>query len=267
MISLFKISLACVAMIAALSWFVFGSSMSSVIGTALDRTKLSIEQELGDEFQLDRAQREIERASEQIARQRVRVAELRVGCSELHEQIVESRSEQEHLKDVFLGLDDAWARSDDGRRYVAFQGKMVGGELLQEEVLRTATKLRQSSATLEMKNQLLETRKSSLKVAERHLREIDQRRQKVALALETSRVDLECVRLLQQATGHDVEISALASAEEITRSVGRELRVQREMANLETPSATLDLIEVSSHASLTKAREISGKSSQLAQGG
>jgi hypothetical protein len=263
--SLFKTSIVGLVVAVATSWLIFGSSLGSVIGTAMDRTRTTIEQELGDEFQLDRAQRELERAEEQIARQRVRVAELRVGCAELEEELTEGRLRQRHLKESFRGLDDAWSRSDEGRRYVALEGEMVGGAHLHSEVVKTANTLRQQSATLDMQGQLLATRRSSLEVAERHLREIDQRRQAVALALETSRVDLECVRLLQQATGRDVEASALASAEEITRSVGRELRVQREMANLAAPNPTLDLLEGSDHASIARAREIAGKNARIAR--
>ena len=261
MFSVVKTSVICFVLISVASWFVFGNSIGSVVGTALDRTRSTIEQELGDEFQLDRAQRELDRAQEQIARQRVRVAELRVGCEELEKDIAAKRSEQRHLKDVFLGMDDAWSRSDDGRRYVAFQGEMVGGHALKSELMQVANKLRQTSVTLDMKSQLFETRKASLEVAERHLREIDERRQVVAMALETSRVDLECVRLLQQATGRDVEVSALASAEEITRSVGRELRVQRELANLGSAESVNSLLEGSDHLSLARARDISGKKS------
>ena len=225
-------------------YFLFGDSMISVGETVLHRTRTNMTKELGEGFRLDQAEMELSKADGAIHEQRRRVAELRVGSTEYNDEISSLSSRLDRMKVAFKSLDEAWERSGSGLRPVSVRGKLTQPVEIQSELERVAATIQKDMATLENRKQVQQARGEALRQATSHLTEIQRRRERVQLALDTSRVDLECVRLLQEAVGTDVNASELASAEGIVRQVSRELKVQRETANLGITSDVLqDLLQ------------------------
>ena len=80
--------------------------------------------------------------------------------------------------------------------------------------------------------------------AKKQLASIQQRLGKLELALETSRVDAECVRLLNASVGTDVDASQLAFAEDVLKDVDRDLRQQRVALNMMSGQPGSELVHM-----------------------
>lgn len=239
--------------------------MISVGETMLHRTRANMTKELGEGFRLDQAEMELSKADDAIHEQRRRVAELQVGSTEYSDEIARLTSRIDRSKVAFRTLDEAWERTGSGLRPVSVRGKLTQPIEIQSELERVAATIQKDMATLENRKQVQQARSEALKQATSHLNEIQQRRERVQLALDTSRVDLECVRLLQEAVGTDVNASDLALAEGIVREVSRELKVQRETANLGIKSDVLqDLLQQQPNEAVDQVRAMLDKPVALA---
>ena len=230
--------------LATAGWFLFGSNFGSVLDTAFARTRTEMNLKLGEDFRLDQATMELKNADQEIVEQQRRVAELRVSCDELKDEVQTLSARHKQQVKMFHALDDALSRSGNGTRPVAFRSQMVDPNALNTEIQSCSMQVKTTTQRLEVRKQLLKTRLAALDQASGFLSDIKKRRDRVQLAIETSRIDLESVRLLQQASGTDIDASALASAENLAREVSRELRIQRETTNLATegriPNSLMD---------------------------
>jgi hypothetical protein len=100
---------------------------------------------------------------------------------------------------------EALARTGGGARPVAYRSRLTPASDLENSLERVALIITASTSRLEARNAVLESQEAALETAEQMLREIRNRRERVAMAIESSRIDLESVRLLQSATGEDVD--------------------------------------------------------------
>ncbi|MDB4775581.1 hypothetical protein OAG62_00505 [bacterium] len=217
------------ATVTGLGWFLFGSDLPVVMDTAIARTRNDVKDTLGSEFRLDQASQQLGRADEEILDQEARVAELRVSCQDLKEEVGTLSQAVNKAERDFVALDAAWQRSGEGTRAVSYRSRMTDPAVIDETLQRTALRATSFKRRLETRQQVLANHAQALEKADRMLREIRTRREKVALTIENSRIDLESVRLLQASTGTDVRASALANAEQFARDLSKDLRVQREV--------------------------------------
>ena len=250
-----------VSMIAG--WLLFGASLKSVAETAIHRARADVRSNLGDDFKLSQAEVELSKADGDIKAQQKRVAELRVSVQEQHEEIDRLQQAVQGQEQSFQTLDAAWSRTGEGTRAVAVRGQFTEPQVIQAQLANVAAHIKKNRTSLDARSQLMGAREQALQQAEKHLVQIQQRRNRVEVALEMSRVDFECVRLLQDSIGNDVDASSLAAAEKITNEVAHDLRVQREAANLSyedySTGADLTLIEQSSDQNIAEVRAMLSK--------
>ena len=220
------------ATVTGFGWVLFGSDLPVVMDTAIARTRNDVKDTLGSEFRLDQAGQQLGRADEEILDQEGRVAELRVSCQDLKEEVRTLSQAVEKAERDFVALDTAWQRSGEGVRAVSYRSRMTDPAVIDESLQRTALRATSFKRRLETREQVLANHSLALEKADRMLREIRTRREKVALTIENSRIDLESVRLLQASTGNDVHASALANAEQFARELSKDLRVQREVVTV-----------------------------------
>lgn len=246
MIRLAAILIVSLASVGGFGWLLFGPDLPVVMDTAIARTRSDVKDTLGSEFRLDQAAQQLSRADEEILEQENRVAELRVSCRDLKEEVRSLSQSVKKTEKEFIALDHAWQRSGEGTRAVSYRSRMTDPAVIDESLQRVALKATSFKSRLETRNQVLENHTQALEQADRMLREIRTRRERVALTIENGRIDLESVRLLQASTGHDVKASALANAEEFARAVSKELRVQREVVTVHGEARTgMSLTDVS----------------------
>ena len=215
-----------------LGWLLFGSDLPVVVDTAIARTRDDMKTTLGSEFRLDQAAQQLEQADGEIREQEARVAELRVSCRDLETEVTTLKQALVKTEKDFLSLDDAWQRSGEGVRAVSYRSRMTPPMVIGESLERSALKATSYKSRLDTRSQVLDNHTLALAKADQMLRQIRTRRDKVALTIENSRIDLESVRLLQASTGHDVNTSALVNAEEFALAVSKDLRVQREIVTV-----------------------------------
>lgn len=220
------------ATVTGLGWVLFGSDLPVVMDTAIARTRSDVKDTLGSDFRLDQAAQQLTRADEEILDQESRVAKLRVSCRDLEKEVGTLSQALHKSERDFVALDNAWQRSGEGVRAVSYRSRMMDPAVIDESLQRTALRATSFKSRLETRKQVLANHSLALEKADGMLREIRTRRERVALTIENSRIDLESVHLLQASTGTDVNASALASAEQFVRELSKELRVQREIVTV-----------------------------------
>jgi len=238
-----------------LGWFLFGSEATSVLETSLARTRDEVGSKLSHEFRVDQAEVQLKSADEEIARQEKRVAELRVQCRELSDEVGDLKARVDSAETQFVQLDEALARTGGGARPVAYRSRLTPAADLENSLERVALTITASASRLEARNAVLESQQAALDTAEQMLHEIRSRRERVAMAIESSRIDLESVRLLQSANSEDVDASSLAAAEALATELAHELSVEREfMVIRDGASRPADLTTLSSKDAVAQVR-------------
>lgn len=220
------------ATLLGLGSLLFGSSLPSVVETAIVRTQSDVQGALGTEFRLDQAAQQLAKADVEIAEQEARVAKLRVSCRELGDEVESLTQAVRTQEREFAALDDAWQRTGEGTRAVAYRSQITPPDAIDEALHRSALQIKSYNNRLATRQQVLANQASALSKAEQLLQEIRTRRERVALAIDNSRVDLESVRLLQSAVGTDIDASALAAAEGFAQDLARDLSIQREVISI-----------------------------------
>jgi len=231
-------TVAALAVVTTLGWLLFGGELGSVVETSLSRTRTGMGSNLSHEFRADQAELQLGAADQEIGEQEKRVAELRVHCRELAHEVEDLQAGLELANDEFVQLDQAWARTGNGARPAAFRSSLTAPEDIQTELERVALRITANTSRLEGRRNVLTNQRAALEQAESMLRDIRSRRERVALAIESSRIDLESVRLLQSATGSDVDASSLAAAEELAMELARELSIEREYVAIQGQGRT-----------------------------
>lgn len=240
---------------AGLGTLLFGSDLPLVVDTAIVRTQNDVKESLGTEFRLDQATQQLTRADQEITEQEARVAKLRVSCRELGEEVRNLTQAVKSHEREFAALDDAWQRTGDGTRAVAYRSQLTNPDTIGEALHRAALQITSYNNRLATREQVLSNQTAALEKAERMLQEIRTRRERVALAIDNSRVDLESVRLLQSAVGTDVDASALAAAEELARELSHDLQVQREIVTVQDEGRILpSMTEVDPYEAVEEVR-------------
>lgn len=218
-------------------WLLFGSNIDSVVKTSLARTRSGVESKLSHEFRVDQAELQLKEADGEISRQEKRVAELRVQCGELARDVTDLRAKVEVSETEFVHLDEALVRTGGGARPVAYGSRLTAPEDLKADLERVAFTITAATGRLAARLTVLESQQASLDKAEQMLRDIRNRRERVALAIGNSRIDLESVRLLQSASGHDVDASSLAAAEALATELAHDMSVEREFMAIQDHGA------------------------------
>ena len=231
-------TVAALAVVTTLGWLLFGGELGSVVETSLSRTRTGMGSNLSHEFRADQAELQLGAADQEIGEQEKRVAELRVHCRELTSEVEDLEAGLELANDEFVQLDQAWARTGNGARPAAYRSRLTDAEEIQTDLERVALRITANTSRLEGRRNVLTNQRTALEQAESMLRDIRGRRERVALAIESSRIDLESVRLLQSATGSDVEASSLAAAEELAMELARELSIEREYVAIQGQGRT-----------------------------
>ena len=231
-------TVAALAVVTTLGWLLFGGELGSVVETSLSRTRTGMGSNLSHEFRADQAELQLGAADQEIGEQEKRVAELRVHCRELASEVEDLEAGLELANDEFVQLDQAWARTGNGARPAAYRSRLTDAEEIQTDLERVALRITANTSRLEGRRNVLTNQRAALEQAETMLRDIRSRRERVALAIESSRIDLESVRLLQSATGSDVEASSLAAAEELAMELARELSIEREYVAIQGQGRT-----------------------------
>ena len=229
----------------AVLYFLFGSTNGiTTAGKALqNRAENYVASGLGDEFRLDQAEAALEQAREQLGAQASRVAGLTVDCEDTQEEVdqysAQFETASEHLRALHLAAQRA--RPD---RPNYFQAKAYTNEELHDAMEPQALVVHELNSRLSMKRELLQMRQTALVEAKKQLGNIQQRLAKLEIALETSRVDAECVRLLNESVGTDVDASQLAFAEDVLKDVDRDLRQQRVALNMISDQPGSELVNM-----------------------
>lgn len=229
----------------AVLYFFFGSMNGiTTAGKALqNRAENYVASGLGDEFRLDQAEAALEEARDQLGAQASRVAGLTVDCEDTQEEVeqytTQFESASEHLRALHLATQRA--RPD---RPTYFHAKAYTIEELNDAMQPQALVVHELNSRLSMKRELLQMRQTALGEAKKQLGNIQQRLAKLELALETSRVDAECVRLLNESVGTDVDASQLAFAEDVLKDVDRDLRQQRVALNMMSGQPGSELVNM-----------------------
>ncbi len=231
MICSLKSALLIVATLVAAGVLFFGGDFMSIADTVWQRTQNAAADALSLDFQLDRAQNELAKSATQIEDQKLRVAELDVACGDLEREVDKLSVQLRENKRAFIRLDDAYEAAEFGGRSTVYRGVAVEAHDIREQRELTANRVKETTRIAELKTQLLQSRLQALSQARAHLRRISTRYQEIQLAVETGRIDLECMRLLEQSVGRDVDASHLAAAETLTEEVSRQLRIHRIVLN------------------------------------
>lgn len=228
--SIFRNVIGVLVVLGLVGVFLFGDNLLSVMQTSVERARSAVGAELSPGFRLDQAAGALREADQEVQEQRRRVAELKVSCEDLTGEVELLDDQLTSAKGTFRRADEAYARTGGGIRTVSLGGSEFNAPEIRSELERAALQVRATQSKIDTRKRLKGLRVKAYEQAEHHMFEIQKRRDRVALAIETSRIDLESVRLLQSAVGQDVAASSLADAEVLTKQIAKELRVDRELA-------------------------------------
>ena len=218
----------------------FGTSVFSIAGTAIDSTREGVSRSLGEEFRINQAAYELESSKKSLKVQRTRVSKFRVSCDDIRSEISQRRNRLAKLRRVFDSIDDAWARSSHGSNAVTYNGVSLKGADMRRLLERSASEVDAARTQLASRENLLKVRLDALLKAESMLSKYERRFDRVEMAIESSRFDLESVRLMQESSTSELDRTALTEAESLVIEVSEDLRILRELENINSRSEFIE---------------------------
>lgn len=208
----------------------FGGTFIDIADTAWRRTTEAAHDALGQDFELDMVETQLGEQSERIAEMRTRIAGLQVSCEDLRSELEHLTEERRSSLSALRSLTAAYEATGLGERAAVLNGRTINPEVVAADLRRTTARSDLLAQSLEIKTDLLQRRESALSQARNALDQFVGRHQRLEVALESRRIDLESVRLLQEQTPEIDDGSQLDEIQERLDRVGKEIRVNRLVA-------------------------------------
>jgi septal ring factor EnvC (AmiA/AmiB activator) len=258
MISFIKPTLLAATLLGGVGLTVFGSDTLSVVDTAMDGFRDGAKDALSLEFRLEMVENDLQSAEGEVAKQISRIAELSVERDELDTDISKLQGRLNDARTSLAGLTEAYEATGNGQRPTLVRGFEVLPKEVADQLRVAGTKVRELKRAIEMKSAVLETRDRTLPQLRNHLSDLRSRRDEIALGLEGSRADLECVRIMNEPMLPEQPATHLLEAERRLGMIGHEISVLQMSVELSSNPILLTAtgIDKTGDALIAESREL-----------
>jgi hypothetical protein len=230
MIPSFK-TLVCFAIVIALAaGALFGRDAIPYAKTAVKQARQSVQDAIPSDFDLDRASMELGESDYELLEFRKRVAELEVDLEDQKDRLEKTQLDTSRLRSEVEGLSRVYETAGRGSiMSVVWNGREVASTEIASQLNTCIQRIEYLGDREELLGRVIDERQITLKNAKQALTHGSNRREELALVLESCRFELECDRFL----GTDAEFgeasSSLQAAEEILAGAARDSRVRQKV--------------------------------------
>lgn len=224
-------TLVCFGLVLALAAGVlFGRDAIPYAKTAVNQARQSVQDAIPTDFDLDRASMELGESDSELSEFRKRVAELEVDLEDQKGRLEDAERDTSSLRSEVEGLSQLYETSGRGSiMSVVWNGREVASTEIASQLNTCIQRIEYLGDRRELLGRVIDERQITLKNAKQALTNGSNRREELALVLESCRFELECDRFL----GTDAEFgeasSSLQVAEEILASAARDSRVRQKV--------------------------------------
>jgi len=224
-------TLVCFAIVIALAaGALFGRDAIPYAKTAVKEARKSVQEAVPTDFDLDRASMELGESDNELLEFRKRVAELEVDLEDQKDRLEETQLDTSRLRSEVENLSRVYETAGRGSvMSVVWNGREVASTEIAAQLNTCIQRIEFLQDRKELLERVIDERQVTLKNAKHALTTGSNRREELALVLESCRFELECDRFL----GTDAEFgeasSSLQAAEEILASAARDSRVRQKV--------------------------------------
>jgi hypothetical protein len=221
----------CFAVVIALAAGVlFGKDAIPYAKTAVEQARQSAHEAVPTDFDLDRASMELGESDSELLEFRKRVAELEVDLEDQKVRLEETQRDSSRLRGEVEGLSRVYETSGRGSiMSVVWNGREVASTEIASQLNTCIQRIEHLGDRRELLGRVIDEREITLTNAKQALTNGSNRREELALVLESCRFELECDKFL----GTDAEFgeasSSLQAAEVILASAAKDSRVRRKI--------------------------------------
>jgi chromosome segregation ATPase len=224
-------TMVCFAVVIALAAGVlFGRDAIPYAKTAVKQARQSVQDAVPTEFDLDRASMELGESDSELLEFRKRVAELEVDLEDQKGRLEETERDTSRLRGEVEGLSRVYETSGRGSiMSVVWNGREVASTEIASQLNTCIQRIEHLGDRRDLLGRVIDEREITLTNAKQALTNGSNRREELALVLESCRFELECDKFL----GTDAEFgeasSSLQAAEVILASAARDSRVRQKV--------------------------------------
>ena len=224
-------TMVCFAVVIALAAGVlFGRDAIPYAKTAVKQARQSVQDAVPTEFDLDRASMELGESDSELLEFRKRVAELEVDLEDQKGRLEETERDTSRLRGEVEGLSRVYETSGRGSiMSVVWNGREVASTEIASQLNTCIQRIEHLGDRRDLLGRVIDEREITLTNAKQALTNGSNRREELALVLESCRFELECDKFL----GTDAEFgeasSSLPAAEVILASAARDSRVRQKV--------------------------------------
>lgn len=253
MFASFKTLLCVLVGLAATGYFVFGTEMVPYTKTAVKSVRGSVKEAIGVDFDLDRASMELEESQVELQEFRKKVAELEVDLEDQESRKRATQEEIEALEAEVDGLTTAYENSGYGAvNDVRWKGLQLSAKQAENRLNSCLQRLEYLGNHHEILVKVIAERKETLNTAEQTLNQGVNRREELALLLESCRFELECDKIMGSSLDFEYASGSLGEAEQILTQASKNSRVNKKVREGNKVDFVLNGSTVVSGADLVK---------------
>lgn len=198
--------------------------------TAIDSMRGSVKGAIGEDFDLDRAELELQESNAELGNFRKKIAELEVDLEDQTKRKNETEKEIKALEQDLQGLTNAYENSGYGAiSRVSWNGVTLSSNQVENRINSCVQRLDYLENHYTLLEKVIAERKSTLSRAEHSLSKGLNRKEELALLLESCRFELECDKVMGVQYDFEKASGSLGEAEKILAEVSKNSRVRKKV--------------------------------------
>ena len=220
-----------VVAVVAVGYFIFGSNVTSYVGTSAERVSQAVEDSVPLEFQIDRARKMVRDLEPEIRRSMHVIAKEEVEVESLENRIQAAEQKKTKEKSEIMRL-----QSDlqTGKSVFRYAGHQYTSDEVKQDLSRRFARFKTSDATLGSLRDMRDARQRNLDAARQKLSAMMASQRQLMVEVENLQAKLKVVEVAQASSDLQLDDSQLARAKGLINDIQARLEVSAKLADADT---------------------------------